>query len=71
MQTKEACSASPRNSSRTSPDDGVVYGEVRWAPEQHLQQGLSLDDVVEAVQAGLDAGVDAVAETGGKSRSAS
>ena len=41
-----------------------MYGEVRWAPEQHLQQGLSLDDVVEAVQAGLDAGVDAVAETG-------
>jgi adenosine deaminase len=45
-------------------DDGVVYGEVRWAPEQHLQKGLTLDEVVEAVQEGLEAGVDAVAESG-------
>ncbi|HEX4443480.1 MAG TPA: adenosine deaminase [Galbitalea sp.] len=37
--------------------DGVIYGEIRWAPEQHLKGGLSLDDAVEAVQAGLDAGV--------------
>ena len=38
-------------------DDGVVYAEVRYAPELHLQQGLSLDDVVRAVQEGLDQGV--------------
>jgi adenosine deaminase len=41
-----------------------VYGEVRWAPEQHLQKGLTLDEVVEAVQEGLEAGVEAVAQTG-------
>jgi adenosine deaminase len=40
--------------------DGVIYGEVRWAPEQHLAGGLTLDQTVEAVQRGLDAGVDAV-----------
>src|SRR5699024_9244238 len=34
--------------------DGVVYGEVRWAPEQHTQAGLSLDEAVEAVTAGLN-----------------
>jgi adenosine deaminase len=33
--------------------DGVVYAEVRFAPEQHLSRGLSLDDVVEAVLAGI------------------
>lgn len=33
--------------------DGVIYGEVRWAPEQHLSNGLSLDEAVEAVEAGL------------------
>jgi adenosine deaminase len=44
--------------------DGVVYGEIRWAPEQHLTGGLSLDDAVEAVQAGLEAGVDDVREAG-------
>jgi adenosine deaminase len=46
-------------------EDGVVYGEVRWAPEQHLTKGLSLDDAVEAVQEGLEAGMDAVDAAGG------
>ncbi len=45
--------------------DGVVYSEVRWAPEQHQQQGLSLDEAVEAVQAGLNEGMEAVAEKDG------
>ena len=40
--------------------DGVVYAEVRWAPEQHLHQGLSLDEAVEAVQAGLEEGMESV-----------
>lgn len=44
--------------------DGVVWGEVRWAPEQHLQGGLSLDEAVEAVQSGLDAGVEQAREAG-------
>ena len=38
-------------------EDGVVYAEVRWAPEQHLQGGLSLDEAVAAVQAGIDQAV--------------
>jgi adenosine deaminase len=42
----------------------VIYGEIRWAPEQHLTKGLSLDEVVEAVQAGLEAGVEDVRATG-------
>src|SRR5215218_6313779 len=33
--------------------DGVVYAEVRYAPEQHLERGLTLDQVVEAVNAGF------------------
>lgn len=44
--------------------DGVVYAEVRYAPEQHLTAGLSLDAVVEAVQAGLDEGVAAARGAG-------
>ena len=31
--------------------DGVVYAEVRYAPEQHLERGLDLNRVVEAVHA--------------------
>ena len=45
--------------------EGVIYGECRWAPEQHLRAGLSLDEGVEAVQRGLDAGVAEVAAAGG------
>jgi adenosine deaminase len=33
--------------------DGVVYAEVRYAPEQHLDGGLSLEQVVEAVRDGF------------------
>jgi adenosine deaminase len=64
MQTKEGLFRVAKEFVEDLADDGVVYGEVRWAPEQHLQQGLSLDEAVEAVQEGLDAGVDAVAESG-------
>src|SRR4029079_11655675 len=33
--------------------DGVVYAEVRLAPEQHLREGVTLDQVVEAAVAGV------------------
>lgn len=36
--------------------DGVVYAEVRYAPEQHLEAGLSLDEVVLAVDEGIAIG---------------
>ena len=44
--------------------DGVVYAEVRYAPEQHLDGGLALTEVVEAVQAGLRAGEQEAAALG-------
>ncbi|GAA4265420.1 adenosine deaminase [Frondihabitans peucedani] len=44
--------------------DGVIHGEVRWAPEQHLQQGLTLDETVEAVQGGIDDAIADLAERG-------
>ena len=36
--------------------DGVVYAEVRFAPELHTEVGLTLDEVVEAVLAGFARG---------------
>jgi len=45
--------------------DGVIYGELRWAPEQHLSRGLSLDETVEAVQAGIDEAIEEIAVAGG------
>jgi adenosine deaminase len=39
--------------------DGVVYAEIRYAPEQHLEDGLTLEEVVRAVQIGFDEGMAA------------
>ena len=44
--------------------DNVVYAEVRFAPELHLNGGLSLDDVVDAVLAGFADGEKAAAAGG-------
>ena len=44
--------------------DGVVYAETRWAPHQHTEGGLSLEEAVQAVQDGLDEGVAAARATG-------
>lgn len=45
--------------------DRIVHVEVRWAPEQHVAGGLTLDDAVDAVQAGLAEGVAEVKAAGG------
>jgi adenosine deaminase len=34
-------------------DDGVRYAEIRWAPRLHLERGLSVADVIEAVARGV------------------
>jgi len=44
--------------------DNVVYGEVRFAPELHITEGLSLDDVVDAVLAGFADGEKAARADG-------
>jgi adenosine deaminase len=44
--------------------DGVVYAEVRFAPEQHLARNLQLPDVVEAVLAGFNEGSATAAAEG-------
>ncbi|MGH8965750.1 MAG: adenosine deaminase [Actinomycetes bacterium] len=46
--------------------DGVVYAEVRYAPEQHLSGGLTLDEVVRAVREGFTAGEELVRAGGGQ-----
>jgi adenosine deaminase len=59
MQTPEGLQRVARECALDLAADGVVYAEVRYAPEQHLERGLTLDEVVEAVHAGL---VDGCAE---------
>ena len=49
---------------RDLADDGVVYAEVRFAPELHTDAGLTLDEVVRAVLDGFRAGEAAAAAAG-------
>ncbi len=44
--------------------DSVVYAEIRFAPELHIDKGLSLDAVVDAVLAGFADGEKAAAAAG-------
>lgn len=44
--------------------DGVVYAELRWAPEQHQRAGLSLSEAVTAVATGIASGCAASALAG-------
>ena len=61
MQTAENLARVAREFVEDLHADGVIYGEIRWAPEQHLTSGLSLDGAVDAVQGGIDDGIAAVA----------
>jgi adenosine deaminase len=56
MQTEQALYRVAAECAQDLAADGVVYAEVRFAPEQHLEAGLSLEQVVEAVLSGFAEG---------------
>ncbi len=64
MQTAENLTRVAREAVVDLAADGAIYAELRYAPEQHLEGGLSLQHVVEAVQVGIDAGVAEAADAG-------
>ena len=64
MQTPEALVRVASECAQDLAADGVVYGEVRYAPEQHMVAGLSLDEVVVAVQDGFRRGEALAAQAG-------
>jgi len=59
MQTAAAITRVARECVEDLAADGVVYAEVRYAPEQHVEEGLTLDEVVAAVREGFDQGMAA------------
>jgi adenosine deaminase len=59
MQTAGALERVAAEAAEDLRADGVVYAEVRFAPELHADQGLTLDAVVEAVVRGF-ASVDGI-----------
>ena len=64
MQTAPALYRVARECVEDLSADNVVYAEVRFAPELHIDDGLSLDEVVDAVLAGFADGENAVRATG-------
>ena len=68
MQTADALRRVAAECAEDLAADGVVYAEVRFAPELHLSRGLSLDEVVMAVLEGFQIGQDRVRESGGSIR---
>lgn len=56
MQNRDALFRIAAECAEDLARDGVVYAEVRYAPEQHLEGGLSLEEVVEAVNEGFKEG---------------
>ena len=62
MQTPDGLYRVARGAAEDLADDGVVYAEIRFAPELHTERGLTLDEVVHAVLRGFR---DGSADQGG------
>jgi adenosine deaminase len=68
MQTPAALRRVAAECAEDLAADGVVYAEVRFAPELHVEQGLSLDEVVEAVLVGFVEGSTTAGRAGHRIR---
>ena len=68
MQSQEAIIRVSRECAIDLARDGVVYAEVRGAPELFTEQGLSLDQVVEATLEGYKQGMAEAVREGNKIR---
>jgi adenosine deaminase len=64
MQTREQLERVAAESAIDLARDGVVYAEVRFAPEQHLNAGLTLHKVVRAALDGFALGTKEAANEG-------
>ncbi|MDN3241082.1 adenosine deaminase [Glycomyces tritici] len=64
MQRADDCFRVASEAAQDLASDGVVYAELRYAPEQQQLAGLSLEAVVEATLAGFKDGQQRAAENG-------
>jgi len=54
LQTKESISKAIYNLERELQEDGLLYAEIRFAPQLHTQNGLTQEQVVEAAIEGMN-----------------
>jgi len=53
LQTREALERGTCELIEDLMRDGVRYAEIRWAPRLHLERGMSVRDVIDAVASGI------------------
>lgn len=58
LQTKEGLELASEDLARRLSDQGVLYSEIRFAPQLHLQKGLTKQQAIEAVRKGLQRGME-------------
>lgn len=63
-QSVDALSRVARECAEDLAADGVIYAEVRFAPELHVEKGLAEHEIIDAVLAGFESGVVAAANSG-------
>jgi adenosine deaminase len=66
MQERDALVRVAAECAQDLAADGIVYAEVRFAPELHTERGLSLDEVVDAVLEGFRLGTAQAPAPGGR-----
>lgn len=54
LQTKEALSTAVYNLKEELKEQGLLYAEIRFAPQLHTQKGLSQTEIVEAAVEGMN-----------------
>jgi adenosine deaminase len=59
MQTREALERVAREALEDFAKENIAYAEIRFAPILHVEKGLNLEEVVESVLKGLQAGREA------------
>ncbi len=64
MQTRANLERVAREAVLDLADDGVIYAELRCAPELHVSEGLTLQEVVDAVYAGFADGIAEARDAG-------
>ena len=56
LQTEETISEAVAMLTETLAEEGLCYGEIRFAPQLHMQRGLTQRQIVEAAAEGLQRG---------------
>ena len=59
LQTEETISEAVAMLTETLAGEGLCYGEIRFAPQLHMQSGLTQKQIVEAAVSGLRRGTAA------------